>query len=543
MRAKTRTVFRLTSCFLSLLALVLSVSCVTSKKVAPTAVEPESHRVTGLTARFDPEIMQVRLSWDAVSLPTLAGYRIYREWADTSGPACFQSPLARIATSNHFSDPPGLADSVYYYKVAALWVESRLHGDPPEARADTLEGELSEACSVVVSSNEVGGVLIINGGDLYTVTDVVQLSLRPLENFSSFRVLTDSGVTVVTTNPTANPIASVRLPQRGGPKTVHVEVVNSADGTMQTLSDVISIAPSYAKIIVENEDFTVQTTGAAGKITSQKQIHFKIQLLGDTTFNPTAQVSVLTTANGEAFIPDNLEAGLLESNPATYPVGKAFEETLNMYDMMDPANANGFSVDGIEDPGSFFYLQTGFAYTPGRKEFIVKAKLTGRFFNDERIFTSRITKTTLYWWDLYPPAVAFCGGDIVREKHTPQPGDTVTGPFDVKLSEGSAIIDYAGSPPVEAVLYFAKTGGFTLSDILGSRNDFFRIEFDNRNYIQRKVKWENIDPGHWTSGDYMMAIVTKDSRGNRGIAPFQKASGDAEGQQQNPRPIFVQSIE
>jgi hypothetical protein len=45
----------------------------------------------------------------------------------------------------------------------------------------------------------------------------------------------------------------------------------------------------------------------------------------------------------------------------------------------------------------------------------------------------------------------------------------------------------------------------------------FNVQVPNE--VLNDVRWDNIDPSSWPSGDYLLSIITRDEYGNEGIAP------------------------
>jgi len=509
-------------------ALLLTVLC-TEKPLPPTSTANDELRTDPVTATFDPGSDKVNVSWTAPvsSVRQTIGYRIYSAW----GTAVAEEDFSAIDTIipagvASFQALPGVGDGIYHYKVAALWLHPLTIGGVVVG-ADTVEGALSYEDTAHVRTTISGGMITINNGASHTMTRTVSITLTPLENFTSCQVLDSGAVESIAPSGNgvaANPIANVVLDPGSGTKEVYVRATK-LDQSQIILKSFIKIQPYICKLVVRNADLR-KAEGVNGKLTSQKNVQFSVQIYGDSTFSESCYVWVATSGAGKALLDTSKD--LVETAPHGYRLNTLNEDTVFEYNVADPASytkcvyttpagknlANrrpgawyggkdsvGFTATGYAK-GSLFYLsdaiQNDELYKMGLKEFYVMARLKGKHFNDDRYVWSKITESTLYNWDFYPPAVYLRASDKVYTNPTPVPNDTVTGPIDVVLTPGQAVKDRGRSYPPEIRLYFAQTtkdpAAITLGDILSSRHIVYSMPFNTDDWFVKKAfKGQRID--------------------------------------------------
>ncbi|MBD3239249.1 MAG: hypothetical protein GF331_01585 [Chitinivibrionales bacterium] len=186
----------------------------------------------------------------------------------------------------------------------------------------------------------------------------------------------------------------------------------------------------------------------------------------------------------------------------------------------------------------------------GKKEFYIYAAFKGRYFGEDRIVkTSGFISTSssfASYYDAYPP---YCWRDAF-EYYYPVDGATIEGAFRINLNEDGDIYgddggvlkergyigDRGGADVAAIELIIAEMpdamaaewdpavtpASLTLDSILSFRHRVFPFEIGARKSDKiYPVYWNSIDPTGWNSGWYLITIVTEDSFGNRGIAPFE----------------------
>jgi len=177
----------------------------------------------------------------------------------------------------------------------------------------------------------------------------------------------------------------------------------------------------------------------------------------------------------------------------------------------------------------------------GKKEFTIVCRFKGRHFNDTRvmlagsfILRSRLgaSRYALTWLDAYPPAAIPVSIDANERIDN---GDTLTSTFDFYLDNGS-IVDKGGSRVSDVRLLISKcpagqrwdywnwTGDtippVTLAQMLQSVHTIIPYQVRVPDVTVNSVKWEDIIPTEWKSGDYYLGVYTSDEFGNSGLAPM-----------------------
>jgi hypothetical protein len=197
-------------------------------------------------------------------------------------------------------------------------------------------------------------------------------------------------------------------------------------------------------------------------------------------------------------------------------------------------------ADTVGDPRGMFdklmYLPKLEAATWGKKEFILVTRFTGRFFNDVRVMLSggKLFTSTRYahyyapaysYFDVYPPVIYLDEpNDIGCFLNN---GSVIASNFCYALSK-SSVADL-GKANVSAIqLLIAKkpaddlwsAENATRQDLLNLRAEILEYPIKIPKDYVNEVRWDNIDPSNWPSGQYVMAIWVSDEFGNEGFARF-----------------------
>lgn len=167
----------------------------------------------------------------------------------------------------------------------------------------------------------------------------------------------------------------------------------------------------------------------------------------------------------------------------------------------------------------------------GTKEFSMIFIFKGKFFNDTRtVFIHREvdgTLTSRVSFDSYQPAAytTSVGADdrLMND-------DIIVAPFSFALVQTGSIQDKGKAMISEVKLVIAQFGdspwdstisaNMTLDALYGLRHIVLPFDLKVTKASANGVRWDNIDPSDWPSGNYLMAIITKDEFGNQGFAPF-----------------------
>lgn len=185
----------------------------------------------------------------------------------------------------------------------------------------------------------------------------------------------------------------------------------------------------------------------------------------------------------------------------------------------------------------------------GKKEFYIVAKFTGRYFGEERVVASsgfqNAKSPFASYYDAYPP---FIMRDWFRY-YFPRDGATIDGAININLNTSGQIYDDSGKVISNRGVVWDKGGAdvAAIDLIIAEMPDLMVAEWDSaetpptltedsirtfRHHVFEfgigarrdsriyPVYWNNIDPSGWPSGWYLVAIVTEDSFGHRGIAPL-----------------------
>jgi hypothetical protein len=175
-------------------------------------------------------------------------------------------------------------------------------------------------------------------------------------------------------------------------------------------------------------------------------------------------------------------------------------------------------------------LYAGDLWSYGKKELVIFARFTGKYFNDTRMAMIKGKDfgfdATRAYIDRYAPKMAYAreGENFFNNGEVLGPSFTLE--LESVLDGGSAYVD-------EIQLVIARwSEGRTwdvettpgdlapqdLYTINGHRIFPFELRVLSSSYLD--VKWTDIDASKWPSGNYVMGVVTKDQYGNEGFAPI-----------------------
>ncbi len=191
-------------------------------------------------------------------------------------------------------------------------------------------------------------------------------------------------------------------------------------------------------------------------------------------------------------------------------------------------------------------LDPGNLWTFGKKELILFARFTGKYFNDTRMAMIKgkdfETDALKVYIDQYAPCIIYN-----RESEEFFNNDAVLGPT---FSYGLENVADQGDAQIEEInLVIARwdegrtwdedtPGSLTPQDLYtinGNRIIPFELLVLASDY--KHVKWTDIDASEWPSGDYVMGIVTRDEYGNQGFAPISTVEPDYS----NPWKVNIQT--
>jgi hypothetical protein len=172
-------------------------------------------------------------------------------------------------------------------------------------------------------------------------------------------------------------------------------------------------------------------------------------------------------------------------------------------------------------------------YGKGKKEFAIVARFTGKYFGDTRTIVSNKKEDGEYgmrtYFDLYPPEINMTAKDDNGPSHDYFTiGSYIIGPFNYALDKRNSVIDQGFSEVEDVYLIIAqKPPDFEWNDrmcttlpldtLFKMRYQIFRYDIKVRTFVLQKVRWDNIDPTEWPSGQYLMGIVAEDEFGNAGF--------------------------
>lgn len=167
----------------------------------------------------------------------------------------------------------------------------------------------------------------------------------------------------------------------------------------------------------------------------------------------------------------------------------------------------------------------------GVKEFAIHALFKGKYFKENRIVTSgRIFNGNTgvrSFIDKYVPAALYETRNGIQTIFN----DTViTSTFTYSLAQNPSVVDKGRAHVSMVELLVAKMPSsmvwkvdstprtITLENLLQMRHDIYPYKVNLPSNSIAGVKWENVDPSDWSSGDYIFAVVTSDEFGNRNIS-------------------------
>jgi len=191
-------------------------------------------------------------------------------------------------------------------------------------------------------------------------------------------------------------------------------------------------------------------------------------------------------------------------------------------------------------------------YQTGRKEFYIFAVFRGKYFKDTRVavlFGETLDlgfNSTRAYIDMTPPAVEYPGKTTEMQFFN---NDATLGKtFSLELTNA---IDkgYANIERIELVIAkkpdefpWDKTItplNMTPEELLTFNNSGrFPFEVIVPDVEIYDLSWDDIDASNWSSGDYIMGIVTEDEYGNSGFAPMES---DQDLMYTNPWRVTIQT--
>jgi len=263
----------------------------------------------------------------------------------------------------------------------------------------------------------------------------------------------------------------------------------------------------------------IETAPRKGQLTGIGAYH-------DEKFNYTYSID---TAEQEGR--ENLSSLQLIDNDSLYPI--ATRTVINQGNY-------------IENFKRFKFITRSYRYNSGKKEFILVLHFKGRFFGEDRWAYSRLNfkyynismqkiSVNYSFFDFYQPVVSLLSSSNINYINN---NDTLYSIFDFLLTPASAKDD-AYSRITELSLIIAEATPEKVSALKAILNASslgmdVPISYEDLvshvHYMQsfplraplvslQNVRWNNIDPSQWRSGQYFMGVVTCDEYGNRGFAP------------------------
>lgn len=369
------------------------------------------------------------------------------------------------------------------------------------------------------------------------------------------------------------------LPPGSGAKCVWVEHTFT-DSSRDTLSDCIDIAPYQIDVVLRNprsgplasmkpadSAYALENGGTALRYSLYRPyLQFSVDVHGDSSFAGQFDCAVaFADENGAKLTGYPLLRTVYEQLSFTGQ-GPA-HDTSHVYEYnFDPDSVNGrkhldslyrhrTSLDrshlyGLGSTGVYGILTSlsyNDSYKYGRKEIALILRFRGRYFDDDRslIVSARTDPGIPYvvCLDVWPPRLTRSRW----EYDMPGDGDTLYDPFRVSLSDGvesclaegsddrhGNVEDMGGADVVSVDLVFARAPDelaaswlpyetfrqVTYVELMSLPHYSFALPIPSPAPKICRPVWERIDPTGWTDGHYLMAFVTEDSYGHRGIAPY-----------------------
>lgn len=380
-------------------------------------------------------------------------------------------------------------------------------------------------------------------------------------------------------------------------KAVWAEVLK-ADSSRDTLVDGIEVRPYQMRIILRGDTAGAlpvwrhlgrESIKAGDLLLDAWVLHrqeycFSIDIGNDSSFADSFSVSL-------AFSP--LDESTLSGYPLvqTRPMGVAFTGRGDGHDTSHEYRycVDLDSADGRRNLSELYHLIDTTGITPlyadqspaychsvftslleqaraqyGRKEIALQITTHGRYFGERRslLVSGRVSASQSYatYLDVYPPA-AF---RHMWEYQIPADGDTLSGALAYSLFTGAGACDSTAvfqsgyvrdgaRAPVRGVeLVIAEMSPslaqawvvneswsvVTLDMLLSQPHYSYPLTTPVPQAVVCPVAWSGINTSTWTNGWHLVAIVTEDAYGNRGIAPM-IADDHVDGRNTNPQHWYI----
>jgi hypothetical protein len=357
-----------------------------------------------------------------------------------------------------------------------------------------------------------------------------------------------------------------------GRKAVFVEFTYR-DGHKDTVVDFIQTQPHKVEVVFRTpmgsfgslrKDTTELTNpldsagGAKSKISIfyTSTFDFSVKVFGDSSIDPDFDVWLITSTNNEYIHRGKFKLATINwlmTRPVGYQLtGKG---TLHNSDAVYPLQLNGSNAEGnlalsalkmgnmsaftADTTGSFATMYTMFSNlraaaqtTVGRKGFLFVARFKETYFGGAFVvvygYDANNNELFRTYRDVYIPVAQVM--NLLNKNPDRLPNNAVVrAPFNFALDSVS-VFDRGLAKITDVKLVIARlpvdsTGrgiptppGITYNQILSFSNSVFPFQVEKPDTMLTKVRWDNIDPRLWTTGDYLVGVVVQDDKGNTGFA-------------------------
>jgi hypothetical protein len=342
-----------------------------------------------------------------------------------------------------------------------------------------------------------------------------------------------------------------------GQKKVFAEFTYT-DNSRDTILDLIRTTPHKVEMLFRNET-GFGWNGATMRDTSEQArpgdlnttvkvnifykplIEFSVKIFGDTTLDLDFDYWLMSDARYYNFKRNDYAAGSeyllltrpkqgkltgrgdLHNSEAIYP----FLVDSTSPDMAEILEAKGttpdttYSTSSAENLAIFDNMFDGDIKKQGKKQFVLAVRLRDNQFNDSIVAvygfegTDEVVRT---YRDMHLPMIKL-NPKADNPDHIGD-GDLIVRKFNFAL-DSLSVIDEGEARITDVELLIANLPDdydVESGDLSNLRMDVFPYPIKTPSAELTNVRWDDIDPGTWSSGTYMMAVAVRDEFDNYGLA-------------------------
>jgi len=360
------------------------------------------------------------------------------------------------------------------------------------------------------------------------------------------------------------------LSDGSGKKRVFAELTYKPgyDISKDTITEIIYTKPIKMEVILRNDpeqtfDTSVEafTEWTRYKYINADELQFSVKIFGDTTVNREFEYWLMWTEFNSLmshktfkartyrwFMTTPMKAQLTNENSALHnpdklysvPLSRKKSEWQSVFDTLISGQEKTVDsiIDGTMSQARLDSNEVSFSSLRsdnlkfGYKGFLFVTRFRESGFNDEILLVHGYTESDTFYTvrDIYPPVMKFDH----RTANNPDDiaeGDTLANRFNFALADSNSLIDKGFATIENVELVIAQKPDWltnpddenarsllTIDSLLAYPNRVFGYVIEKPYDTLHYVRWDNIDPQNWATGDYLFGVVTLDEFGNRGFA-------------------------